>query len=72
MYLKKISKGVVYNGVQRTSNYFGKSNWAADALFDGCMDELKIFDRGLSQAEIQVEMNALRPIHQLMILAERT
>jgi len=25
------------------------------------MDELKIFDRGLSQAQIQVEINALRP-----------
>ncbi len=42
--------------------YFGKSNFASDALFDGCMDELKIFDRGLSEAEIQTEMNAIRPL----------
>ena len=40
-------------------NYFGKSNWAADALFNGCLDDIKIFDRGLSQAEIQVEMNKI-------------
>ncbi len=42
--------------------YFGKSNFASDALFDGCMDELKIFDRGLSEAEIRTEMNTIRPL----------
>ncbi len=39
-------------------NYFGKSNWDIDALFDGCLDEIKIFDSGLSQEKIQIEMNA--------------
>jgi len=54
------SLGHVYNAVQRTMCYFGKSNWNADALFDGSLDDIKIFDRGLSQAEIQIEMNAVR------------
>jgi hypothetical protein len=40
-------------------NYFGKSNWDGDALFDGCLDEIKIFDRGLSQEKIQIEMTTL-------------
>ena len=40
-------------------NYFGKSNWDIDALFDGCFDEIKIFDRGLSQEKIQIEMTTL-------------
>jgi len=46
--------------VERTSNYFGKSNFASDALFNGCLDDIKIFNRGLSQAEIEIEMNAVR------------
>lgn len=52
--------GHVYAGIERTSNFFGKSNFAADALFDGCLDDIKIFNRGLSQAEIEIEMNAIR------------
>ncbi len=46
--------------MERTSNYFGKSNFASDALFNGCLDDIKIFNRGLSQAEIEIEMNAVR------------
>ncbi len=53
-------EGHVYAGIERTSNYFGKSNFASDALFDGCLDDIKIFNRGLSQAEIEIEMNAVR------------
>ncbi len=55
-----VYEGHVYAGVERTSNYFGKSNFASDALFDGCLDDIKIFNRGLSQAEIEIEMNAVR------------
>jgi hypothetical protein len=51
--------GYVYKGVERKMNYFGKSNWDIDALFDGCLDEIKIFDRALSQKKIQIEMNTL-------------
>ena len=55
-----VYEGHVYAGVERTSNYFGKSNFASDALFNGCLDDIKIFNRGLSQAEIEIEMNAVR------------
>jgi len=46
----------------RQFNYFGKSNWNRDALFDGALDDIKIFCRGLTQNEIQIEMNTKRPL----------
>jgi hypothetical protein len=52
--------GYVYKGVERTLNYFGKSKWYVDDLFDGCLDEIKIFERGLNQPNIQIEMNTIR------------
>ena len=50
----------MYNGVERSNCYFGKSNWDGNPLFDGVLDEIKIFDRGLSQDEIRTEMNERR------------
>ncbi|MFO0454912.1 MAG: LamG-like jellyroll fold domain-containing protein, partial [Planctomycetota bacterium] len=35
-----------------TSNLIGASNWTADALFRGAIDEIAIFDRALSAAEV--------------------
>ncbi len=52
----------MYPGIVRTSCYFGKSNWNSDALFDGSLDDIKIFNKGLTSAEIQAEMNAIRPL----------
>ena len=46
----------------RLNCYFGKSNWNSDALFNGCMDDIKLFERGLTQAEVMAEMNAMRPM----------
>ena len=31
-------------------------------MFDGSLDEIKIFNKGLTSAEIQAEMNAIRPL----------
>ena len=33
-------------------NYIGKSQWAADAYYNGAIDELRIYNRVLSEAEI--------------------
>jgi hypothetical protein len=33
-------------------NYIGKSQWLADAYYDGAIDEFRIYDRVLSEAEI--------------------
>ena len=38
--------------VNRTLNYFGKSNWVADSNVDAIFDEIRIYDRVLSQSEI--------------------
>lgn len=39
--------------IARTKNYIGKSNWSADAYFEGGVDEFKIFDANLSDTQIQ-------------------
>jgi len=33
-------------------NYIGKSQWTADAYYNGALDELRIYNRVLSEAEI--------------------
>ncbi|WP_427156928.1 LamG-like jellyroll fold domain-containing protein [Aliinostoc sp. HNIBRCY26] len=41
----------------RNRNYLGRSNWPNDAFLDGKMDEVRIWNRCRSQAEIQAEMH---------------
>ncbi|BAY64862.1 hypothetical protein NIES22_49620 [Calothrix brevissima NIES-22] len=41
----------------RNQNYIGKSNWWSDAFFDGKIDEVRIWNRCRSQAEIQADLN---------------
>lgn len=43
--------------VVRINCFIGKSNWNTDELADANFDEMKIFDRALSQQEIINEMN---------------
>jgi beta-glucanase (GH16 family) len=40
-------------GLQRLNNYIGRSNWAADAYYQGAMDEIRIFDYALTPTQIQ-------------------
>lgn len=40
------------SGVDRSSCFVGKSNWASDALFRGSMSEIRIFNVERTQAEI--------------------
>lgn len=42
----------VPNVVIRTSNFIGESNWQADALFEGAMDEVKIYNYAMTADEI--------------------
>jgi len=51
-------KTVIPNVVTRTINYIGRSNWSADSYYAGRMDEFAIYDRPLTQAEIQAHYNA--------------
>ena len=36
-----------------TQNYLGRSQWAADALYQGSIDELVIYSRALSGGEVR-------------------
>jgi hypothetical protein len=38
--------------VTRTNNFIGRSNWGTDAYYDGALDDLRIYNRVLSAAEI--------------------
>ena len=40
------------NTLVRTKQYLGKSNWASDAYFNGCIDNVSIWNKTLSQAEV--------------------
>ncbi|MBD2179955.1 LamG domain-containing protein [Aerosakkonema funiforme] len=45
------------NNVNRTINYIGRSNWAADAYFDGQMAEFRLWNRVRTEAEIKADLN---------------
>ena len=57
-----IQKGIEYRKIQRSACYIGRLNpgWSNVRAFQGVIDDLKIFSRGLSQAEIVHEMNRLK------------
>ena len=40
------------NNLGRVNNYVGKSNWSGDSLFAGRMNDLTIWNRGLTQSEM--------------------
>ena len=44
------SNGHVPTNDTRTNQYIGKSNWG-DALFDGMMDDIRVYDRDLTEQE---------------------
>ena len=41
--------------INRTQNYLGKSNWSSDGYFDGKLDEVRIWNKARSEAEIQAD-----------------
>jgi hypothetical protein len=57
-----ILKGITYRKIQRSECYIGRINPSYNIyheFWQGVIDELKIFSRGLSQQEIAYEMNRL-------------
>lgn len=38
--------------VNRTSNFIGKSNWSQDAVFQGVLGEISLYNRGLTPSEV--------------------
>jgi hypothetical protein len=51
------SNQITYGITTRSLNFIGRSNWPADSYADADIDELKIFDRVLTQQELAFEMN---------------
>jgi len=51
---------VVPSTVNRTSNYIARSNWAADAYYQGSIYSVQIYNRALSAAEILQNYNAMK------------
>ncbi len=43
----------VANNVTRTANYIGRSNWGADAYYQGYMDEVRVFDYAMDANGVQ-------------------
>ncbi|MCH8045152.1 MAG: tandem-95 repeat protein, partial [Planctomycetes bacterium] len=46
-------KTSVPRNIVRTRNYIGKSNWSENATYRGRMDEVVIYDRAISAAEVE-------------------
>ncbi|MEN6306501.1 MAG: LamG-like jellyroll fold domain-containing protein, partial [Anaerohalosphaeraceae bacterium] len=47
----------LFKKIARINSYLGKSNWNADQLYQGIMDEVQIFNSALTQQQIQTLMN---------------
>ncbi len=45
--------------VTRTNNYIGRSNWSADDYYQGRMDDIRIYNYNLSDAEVTALYNGL-------------
>ena len=43
--------------LNRTKNFIGKSNWAADGFSDSLLDDLRFYNTSLNQTEIMDIMN---------------
>lgn len=41
------------SSVSRTNNYIGRSNWSADEYYQGYMDDIRIYNYNLSDADVQ-------------------
>ena len=48
--------------VSRSKNYLGRSNWAADAYFNGNIKDFRIYNRALSRSEVSTLFNATQTI----------
>ena len=46
------SKSQIPDMIERKSNFIGKSNWLPDDLYNGWIDDFRIYDRGLNKDEV--------------------
>ena len=55
--LTDFSAGFSFRNITKKSNFFGHSNFNQDPDVNAVFDEIKIFNRPLSPAEIETEMD---------------
>ncbi|MGK5094520.1 LamG-like jellyroll fold domain-containing protein [Deltaproteobacteria bacterium TL4] len=48
--------------VTRNNNYIGKSNWSVDGYYSGKIDDLRIYNRALSAAEVSALYETEKPV----------
>lgn len=53
---KKITNNIFNDLVKYSENYIGKSKYSSDAMFKGQMDEFMIYNKALTESEIQEVM----------------
>lgn len=63
--VSSVATALKLSDMMPANNYIGDSQYAADPLFDGRLDEFQIFNRALSAAELSAAMNGTAPIFSL-------
>lgn len=53
-----------------TSNLLGKSNYTADSYYQGGMDDFRIYNRALSEAEITMLSNGEEPVREIQTVSD--
>ncbi|HEY7531774.1 MAG TPA: LamG domain-containing protein, partial [Nitrospiraceae bacterium] len=55
---REVARGKVHTplNVSRKSNFLGKSNWSSDSLFHGRLANIRLYNRALSEKELQLDM----------------
>ncbi|MES2478935.1 MAG: LamG-like jellyroll fold domain-containing protein [Bacteroidota bacterium] len=56
--------------VLRTQNYFGRSPWSHDEYFKGAMDDIRVYNRALSAAEVDTLFNLYNSCDASLITAD--
>ena len=59
-------QGFSFNNIVRTKNYIGHSNYNGDPDANAIYDEIKIFKRPLSPAEVSAEMYMIEPFQRII------
>ncbi|AQQ08770.1 hypothetical protein L21SP3_00560 [Sedimentisphaera cyanobacteriorum] len=61
---KLIADGKIeVSNIKRTRNFIGKSNWSADENFQGLMDDVRIYNYGLSDSQVKQLYKNTKPSH---------
>lgn len=63
--VSSVATALKLSDIMPSDNYIGDSQFVADPLFNGRLDELQIFNRALSAAEVSAAMNGTAPAFSL-------